>query len=187
MKVATQAWQAGEVPRVLELLEGQRPMPDAEDLRGFEWYYLWRLCNGGRCAFLHGRTGAVLGLAFFPDGKTLASASWDRTVRLWDPVTGKELAVLTGQAKGPWTVAISPDGKLIASGGDETGSLILWDAATRKSLYTIPGSVVGIAFSPDGRTLATAPVTGDDSVWDITFRDVATGAPRASLASAGSV
>jgi WD40 repeat protein len=187
MNLATQAWQAGEVPRVLELLEGQRPMPDAEDLRGFEWYYLWRLCYGGRRAFLHGHTSAVLGLAFFPDGKTLASASWDRTVRLWDPVTGKELAVLTGHAKGPWTVAISPDGKLIASGGPETKGLILWDAATRKPLYTIPSSVNGIAFSPDGRTLATASGKEDATAWDVTLREVTTGAPRATLSSADSV
>src|SRR5262249_14222943 len=48
MNLAMQAWRAGEVPRVLELLEAQRPGSKDEDLRGFEWYYLWRLCRGGR-------------------------------------------------------------------------------------------------------------------------------------------
>ena len=187
INLATQAWQAGEMPRVLELLESQRPMPDAQDLRSFEWYYLWRLCHGGRRAFLHGHTGRVMDLAFFPDGKTLASGSADRTVRLWDPVTGKELAALR-HPEPLWNVAISPDGKLIAGGGYENGSLILWDVATHKALYTIPGALDGIAFSPDGRTLATA--TGkqnDGTVWDVTVRDVPTGAQRASLVSAGSV
>src|SRR5438105_1470793 len=45
INLAHAAWQAGEVPRVLELLEGQRPRFDEEDLRSFEWYYLWHLCH----------------------------------------------------------------------------------------------------------------------------------------------
>ena len=45
MNVAQQAWEAANVARVLELLDRHRPKPDQEDLRGFEWYYLWRLCQ----------------------------------------------------------------------------------------------------------------------------------------------
>lgn len=151
MNLAMQAWRAGEAPRVVELLEGQRPKADEDDLRGFEWFYLWRLCNGGRI-HLKGHTNAVLGLAYSPDGKTLVSASSDATVRLWDSATGRARMVLRGHAA-PWDVAFSPDGKRIASGGKVTGEVILWDAATGKPIHTISATVDRLAFSPNGGTL----------------------------------
>jgi WD40 repeat protein len=52
---------------------------------------------------------------FSPDGKRIASAGGDKTVRIWDAATGKELFKLTGHAEGVWGVAFSPDGKLLAS------------------------------------------------------------------------
>src|SRR5262245_22887695 len=61
MNLAMQAWRGGEVPRVLELLEGQRPGPDDDDLRGFEWYYLWRLCNAGHRQYPHGHESFLVG------------------------------------------------------------------------------------------------------------------------------
>src|SRR5262249_10275126 len=105
MNLAMQSWRAGELPRVLELLEGQRPREKEQDLRGFEWYYLWRLCNGGRHLYLHGHTDAVTSLAFSPDGDTLASAGWDQTARLWDTRTGRERLVLHGHPAEVWSVA----------------------------------------------------------------------------------
>jgi serine/threonine protein kinase len=73
MNLAMQAWEAGNPARVLELLEGQRPKFGQEDLRSFEWYYLWRLCNAGCRLRLRCDSGWVSSVAFSPDGKTLAS------------------------------------------------------------------------------------------------------------------
>ncbi len=150
MNLAMQAWRAGEAPRVLELLEGQRPKIGEEDLRGFEWFYLWRLCNGGR-VYLKGHTDSVLSLSYSPDGKTLASTGGDSTIRLWDTATGHQRLVLRTLV--PWDVIFSPDGQILACGGKTTPEVTLWNAATGEVLHKIPGSVDRLAFSPDGKTL----------------------------------
>ena len=115
-----------------------------------------------------GHTGAVMSVAFSPDGKTLASASWDNTIKLWDTATGQELRTLTGHTYWVAAVAFSPDGKTLASGGwDKT--VKVWDVATGELKRTLSGHtgwVYTIAFSPDGKFLASG---GDDHavrLWD---------------------
>ncbi len=165
MNLAMQAWRAGDAPRALELIEGQRPRVGEDDLRGFEWYYLWRLCNDGHLN-LTGHTEAILAAAYAPDGKTLASASEDGTVRLWDAASGRERFVLRAHTSHPWDVAFSPDGKLLASGGKYTGEVIVWNVDSGEPIRTMPGAVDGLAFSPDGKTL----LAGGNSaqIWDVT-------------------
>jgi hypothetical protein len=136
--LALQAWEAGQPARTLELLETQRPKLDQEDLRGFDWYYLWRLCHRNLHRTLRGPEGEVVStLAITPDGKTLVSGSPDASVRVWDVATGKERAVLTGHNDGIWRLAISPDGKMLASASwDKT--VKLWDLGTSALLATLP-------------------------------------------------
>ena len=120
---------------------------------------LWDLSRGGvEKAVLTGHTDAVLGLAYSPDGAKIASASADKSVRIWDAQTGTELFLAFDHAQRVLSVAFSPDGKVLASGGDD-GVVRLWDVETGESLNVLetPNYTVGsVAFSSDGALLASA-------------------------------
>ena len=75
---------------------------------------------------------AVSSLNFSPDGKTLASGSWDKSVKLWDVSTGRELETLNGHQGAVFSVSFSPDGKILASGSQDK-SVKLWNVANPDS------------------------------------------------------
>jgi WD40 repeat protein/serine/threonine protein kinase len=127
---------------------------------------------------LQGHTAEVTTVAYSPDGKRLASGSgtWDDTkqayvagdVRVWDALTGQQLLLLKGPAALIHCVAFSPDGKRLATGGDTldatkqhivAGEVKVWDAQTGRELLTLKRSkrsANSVAFSPDGKRLASA-------------------------------
>jgi WD40 repeat protein len=166
MNLAQQAWESADVGQVEELLKSHRPHPGGEDLRDFEWYYLWRLSHRFSSILRH--NGSVLSVAFSPDGKRLATGSGDRTVKLWDAATGQEMLTLKGHSDHVTSVAFSPDGKRLATGsGDRT--VKLWDTAIGQETLTLKGhsdQVTSVAFLPDGKRLATGSWDRTVKLWD---------------------
>ncbi|BAZ21720.1 WD-repeat protein [Kalymmatonema gypsitolerans NIES-4073] len=119
---------------------------------------------------LKGHTDTVTSVKFSPDGKTVASASYDGTVKLWNATTEREIKTLTGHRYPVTSVIFSPDGKTVAS-ASHNGTVKLWDATTGTVINTLTGhtSIVwSVIFSPDGKTVASASYDKTVKLWDAT-------------------
>src|SRR5262245_48422060 len=156
MNLAKHAWDANDAGRLATLLGQHRPKPDEPDLRGFEWHYLYRQSHA---EILDLKINAD-SVAYSPDGKHLACAC-DNAIKIVDSQTGRLLLTFNngGGGGGNWYngIACSPDGKRLAAwAGFGTRQGKIWDAETGQVLHTLNGPCFTVAFSPDGKRVASA-------------------------------
>ncbi len=125
---------------------------------------LWDLGGVKEKRLLAGHESGVPGIAFGPDGTWLASASKDRTTRIWDAASGalrQKLPNVPGLGQG---LALSPDGRLVAVSDYVAGTVLIWEKASGRELVAwtegLGKRVHSVAFSRDGRLFAAGAVPG---------------------------
>jgi uncharacterized caspase-like protein len=118
---------------------------------------------------LKGHSERVTAVTFSPDGMTLASGSWDGTVKLWDVQGGEEKKTLRVNGGHVCSIAFGPDSRILATGSEDC-MVKLWDTHTGELKRTLKGhieEVWWVAFSPDGKTLASGSMDSTVKTWDV--------------------
>jgi WD40 repeat protein/tRNA A-37 threonylcarbamoyl transferase component Bud32 len=129
---------------------------------------LWDTADWKALRTLLGHDTALASVVFSPDGKQLATASRDQTIKIWNPATGQEIRTLRGHVARISYVRYGPDGRWLASASHD-GSVRVWDAVSGRSLRTLrghTGPVNWLAFHPRVPRLASAGLDGTVKLWN---------------------
>jgi WD40 repeat protein/serine/threonine protein kinase len=168
MNVAQQALAENNLERAVQLLDLQRPKAgEHEDLRGFEWRYLWQLCQGNESAIFRDGPASLYecAVAFSTDGRFLTYSGSNHVV-VRDANTHKVIKSLPTLAQ---TLGFSPDGRLLATARLGSGPVLLWETATwdEKQVTALTNACAPAIFSPDGRwLLAGTPYANTLQLWN---------------------
>ncbi len=167
MRLGLVDWKAANVSRLYQAEIAHLPEPGRADLRGWEWYYLISLCEVGKILCEH--RYIVSSVAWSPDGRDLATTSYDNDAIVWDARSGALVRRFSMLSKFKRGIAWSPDGRRLAWGScaDESAARI-WDRVTDK-IQILRGhtfSLISCRWSPDGRRLATTAMDNTARIWD---------------------
>jgi WD40 repeat protein/tRNA A-37 threonylcarbamoyl transferase component Bud32 len=167
-QVAMNAWRENRMDVLAKILARQKPAPGEKDLRGFEGPYLDRLARApGRRWQSAGPM--INGVALSPDERTAITVGFDGKATAWQVATGRKLwDTGTGFRWSVNAAAVSPDGQTVALAG-HLGQLQLWtiDGKFRAKLEGHRAQVFGVAFSPDGKNLASVSADLSIRLWEV--------------------
>jgi WD40 repeat protein len=153
--------------------------------------WVWNASTGQLQRTYSGHSDWVISLACSPDGRYIASGSFDKTVQVWEAATGRQVVIYHGHSDKICSVAWSPDGSYIASASYDT-TVQIWEAATGRPVYTYLGHknpVYTVAWSPDGQHIASGDAGGTDGksgtvqVWPVTLFEGNRQQPRPTVVS----
>ena len=172
MNVARQAWNDNDVGRVIALLKDHWPSSGEDDLRGFEWYYLWQVCRRSQEVRHLNLPDGATDIAFSPDGRLLAACSADHPVQVYDYTSDQVRISLKAREDREFLesyVAFSPDGTTIAYPGQDGESVALWNLSSseRRALHGPSQKTFCVAFSTSGSLLAAGHADGTITIWNL--------------------